>query len=78
MPAFEDAVRDFGPDHLLIALRRADRAAWPEQRLLEGLLARYDLPLTVFTSGDRRGRRTAWRCVARARVCLDPGATATR
>lgn len=56
MPAFEDAVREFGPDHLLIALRRADRAAWPEQRLLEGLLARYDLPLTVFTSGDWRGR----------------------
>lgn len=52
MLAFEDAVREFGPDHLMIALRRADRAGWQEQGLLEGLLARYGLPLTVFTIGD--------------------------
>src|SRR4051795_11337164 len=31
MLAFEDAVREFSPDHLLIALRRADRAGWQEQ-----------------------------------------------
>src|SRR3954470_15139954 len=38
MLAFEDAVREFAPDHLLIALRRADRSGWQEQGLLEGLL----------------------------------------
>jgi hypothetical protein len=48
MLAFEDAVREFGPDHLLIALRRADRAGWQEQGLLEGLLERFGLALTVF------------------------------
>lgn len=48
MLAFEDAVREFGPDHLLIALRRVDRAGWQEKGLLEGLLARFGLALTVF------------------------------
>jgi hypothetical protein len=49
--AFEDAVREFGPDHLLIALRRADRAGWQEQGLLEALLERFGLALTVFEIG---------------------------
>jgi hypothetical protein len=48
MLAFEDAVREFVPDHLLIALRRADRAGWQEQGLLEELLERFELALTVF------------------------------
>src|SRR4051812_19881129 len=51
MLAFEDAVREFSPDHLLIALRRADRAGWQEQGLLEGLLERFGLALTVFQIG---------------------------
>jgi hypothetical protein len=51
MVAFEDAVREFSPDHLLIALRRADRAGWQEQGLLEGLLERFGLALTVFEIG---------------------------
>ncbi len=51
MLAFEDAVREFGPDHLLIALRRADRTGWQEQGLLEGLLERFGLALTVFETG---------------------------
>jgi hypothetical protein len=51
MLAFEDAVREFGPDHLLIALRRSDRAGWQEQGLLEGLLQRFGLALTVFEIG---------------------------
>jgi hypothetical protein len=48
MLAFDDAVREFAPDHLLIALRRDDRAGWQEKGLLEGLLARFGLALTVF------------------------------
>src|SRR3954470_6812601 len=51
MLAFEDAVREFGPDHLLIALRRADRTGWQEQGLLEKLLERLGLALTVFEIG---------------------------
>jgi len=52
MLAFEDAVREFSPDHLLIALRRSDRAGWQEQGLLEGLLERFGLALTVFEIGE--------------------------
>jgi hypothetical protein len=48
MLAFEDAVREFRPNHLLIALRAADRAGWQERGLLEGLLERFGLALTVF------------------------------
>jgi hypothetical protein len=51
MLAFEEAVREFGPDHLLIALRRADRAGWQERDLLEGLLERFGPALTVFEIG---------------------------
>jgi hypothetical protein len=46
--AFEDAVRDFAPDHLLIALRRRDRAGWQEQGLLDRIVERFAIPLTVF------------------------------
>jgi hypothetical protein len=46
--AFEDAVREFAPDHLLIALRREDRAGWQERGLLDKLLERFAIPITVF------------------------------
>jgi hypothetical protein len=46
--AFEDAVREFTPDHLLIALRREDRAGWQERGLLDKLLERFAIPITVF------------------------------
>jgi hypothetical protein len=46
--AFEDAIREFSPDHLLIALRGADRAGWQERGLLDSILARFGLPVTVF------------------------------
>jgi hypothetical protein len=46
--AFEDAIREFSPDHLLIALRGGDRAGWQERGLLDSLLARFGLPVTVF------------------------------
>jgi hypothetical protein len=46
--AFEDAVHLFAPDHLLIALRRADRAGWQERGLLERIQERFAIPLTVF------------------------------
>jgi hypothetical protein len=46
--AIEDAVREFSPDHLLIALRSTDRARWQEHGLLEAVLERFGLPITVF------------------------------
>jgi hypothetical protein len=46
--AFEDAIRDFSPDHLLIALRSEDRAGWQERGLLGTLVERFGIPMTVF------------------------------
>ncbi len=46
--AFEDAVRSYAPDHLLIALRPEDHADWQERGLLEELKRRFDLPMTSF------------------------------
>jgi hypothetical protein len=46
--AFEDAIREFSPDHILIALRAGDRAGWQERGLLDRLHERFGLPMTVF------------------------------
>jgi len=46
--AFDDAVREFAPDHLLIALRRKDRAGWQERGLLDRVEGRFGIPMTVF------------------------------
>jgi hypothetical protein len=46
--AFEDAIREFSPDHLLVALRPRDRAGWQERGLLDAILERFDIPVTVF------------------------------
>src|SRR6187551_1520882 len=47
--AFEDAIRDFAPDHLLVALRTDDDAGWQERGLLEQLQKRFGLPITAFS-----------------------------
>jgi hypothetical protein len=46
--AFEDAVADFHPHHILIALRAADESGWQERGLIEKVGARFGLPVTVF------------------------------
>jgi hypothetical protein len=48
--AFEDAIRGFSPDHVLIALRGEDRAGWQERGLLDQLFERFAIPITVFTA----------------------------
>ena len=48
MLAFEDAIRDFEPDHILVALRPDEEASWQERGLLEELRERFGLPTTVF------------------------------
>jgi hypothetical protein len=48
MVAFADAVADFGPDHILIALRSRDEGGWQEKGLIDRVLERFELPITVF------------------------------
>jgi hypothetical protein len=47
--AFEDAIRDFAPDHLLIGLRAGDASGWQERGLLDQLQQRFGLPMTAFS-----------------------------
>ena len=54
LTAFDDAVRAFRPDHILIALRSADHDAWQERGLIDALRRDLDIPLTVFEI-DREG-----------------------
>ncbi len=46
--AAEDHVRAFEPDHLLVALRSPEHAAWQERGLLDDLTRSFHLPTTVF------------------------------
>ena len=46
--AFEDAIRQFAPDHLLIALRAGEATGWQERGLLDALHQRFGLPMTTF------------------------------
>jgi hypothetical protein len=55
LTAFDDAVADFKPDHILIALRGADGAGWQERGLVDQVRGRFQLPITVFEI-DAEGR----------------------
>jgi hypothetical protein len=55
LTAFEDAIRSFQPDHILVALRGADHDAWQERGLLDTLRRTFHLPMTIFEI-DRSGR----------------------
>ncbi len=46
--AFEDALREFEADHILVALRPDEEADWQERGLLEQVRERFGLPTTVF------------------------------
>lgn len=46
--AFDDAIAQFSPSHLLIGLRDSDRAGWQERGLLDALYQRVRVPITVF------------------------------
>ena len=50
--AFDDAVADFGPDHILIGLRQSDDAGWQEKGLIEQVLDRFGVPVTLFRIGE--------------------------
>jgi nucleotide-binding universal stress UspA family protein len=44
-----DAVAEFNPDHILIALRSSEHANWQERRIIERIEARFGLPVTTYT-----------------------------
>ena len=48
LTAFTDAIREFGPDHILIGLRADDHAGWQERGLLDAVIESFHLPTTVF------------------------------
>ena len=48
MTVIADAVSEFEPDHLLIALHVSDHANWQERRLIEHVESRFRLPVTTF------------------------------
>ena len=48
LTAAEDHIRAFQPDHLLVALRSPEHAAWQEQRLLDRMQRTFHVPTTVF------------------------------
>jgi hypothetical protein len=54
LSAFADAVRRFRPDHILLALRASDHAAWQERGLTDRVREGFHLPLTIFEI-DRGG-----------------------
>jgi len=51
LTAFDDAVHEFRPDHIVIALRSAEHAGWQERGLLDKVRERFRLPITVFEIG---------------------------
>jgi hypothetical protein len=55
LTAFDDAVDEFRPDHILIALRSSEHAGWQERGLLDKVRERFRLPLTVFEIGPEGG-----------------------
>jgi hypothetical protein len=46
--AFADAIEEFRPDHILIAIRGPGEADWQERGLVEQIVDRFRLPVTVF------------------------------
>src|SRR3954451_6183051 len=48
-----DAVADFMPDHILLALRSSEHANWKECRLVEHIEQLFDLPVTAYGVDDR-------------------------
>jgi nucleotide-binding universal stress UspA family protein len=48
-----DAVEEFAPDHILIALRDAEHANWQERKLIAHVEERFGLPVTTYAVDPR-------------------------
>jgi hypothetical protein len=57
MVAFDDAIADFRPDHILIGLLSSDHANWQERGLIGHIRERFGVPLTAYAI-DSRGHVT--------------------
>jgi hypothetical protein len=55
LTAFDDAIRTFRPDHILVALRSTDHDAWQERGLIDAIRSAFHIPMTVFEI-DQAGR----------------------
>ena len=51
-----DAVAEFKPDHIVLALRSSEHANWQERKLTEHVEERFGLPLTTFAVDHPRTR----------------------
>jgi len=81
LQALEDAIREFAPDHVLIALRPSNTSGWQEQGLVERTVERFGLPVTVVQIGGREHAKRLASVVrgeaatplpARCSIALDP------
>jgi nucleotide-binding universal stress UspA family protein len=70
-----DAVAEFKPDHILIAMRSAEHANWQERKVIEHIEARFDLPVTAYTVDPEGHTSTADGPVL---LCYDGSEAATR
>jgi hypothetical protein len=52
LSAFDDAVRVFSPDHILIGLRAGEQAAWQERSLVPQVRQAFGLPVTAIAIDD--------------------------
>jgi siroheme synthase (precorrin-2 oxidase/ferrochelatase) len=54
-----DAIAEFGPDHIVVALRSPEHANWQERRLIPHMQERFGLPVTSYAvdPGGRAARR---------------------
>ena len=59
LTAFADAVAEFRPDHILIALRSPAHANWQERGLIAHIRERFDRPLTTFSLDEQGHVSTA-------------------
>ena len=53
LTAFEDAIREVEPTHILVALRPEEHGGWQERGLIDEVVARFGLPVTVFVAASR-------------------------
>src|SRR4051794_24499942 len=68
-----DAVADFTPDHILLALRSSEHSNWQERRLVAHIEQRFDLPVTAYAVDDH-GRTTS--AAGPLLICYDGSADA--
>ena len=51
LTAVDDAVAEFQPDHILVALRGEQHANWQEKGLIRQIRERFGLPVTTYVVG---------------------------